>query len=462
MARFNRQLSDENTGRLMIQEVHPNCAEVFYIPPDHKLLAAGLDPSQSEKYKTLILCISGQDNFVEIFPINTLPKYDTFLKPKYKQIKSIVLRGFEYGNAPETEHEVMSILEELPSGFIKDYDYGLGFQKDYRFIVDAIEEIEGIYSIVISDEAEAKVVKEEGVCTIDTRVYNKIRKEINKVTNRAQASSRKVKSITAHNFLSYFLNDSSYPMKTLSIQNDTLHRLIAEDSSNMDLSIAEQKEVIQLVSKNKKAIAEGQPESLTKLHNDIELVTLEKLIEKYEEMLGKKLKEDHWQKLFSENPFILGLTFGCPIIKIQSHAFIGSKKLSGEGDKITDFLVKNSLTDNTAIFEIKKPNTTLFNKTPYRDGVYTPHSEFSGAITQLLDQQYQFQRSISLIKEASRVYDIETYAVHGVLIIGLTPGDIDQRKSLELFRGNSKGITIITFDELLERLKQLHLFLNAS
>lgn len=460
MARFNQQLSDEEIGKLIIKEIHPNYIEVFYIPPDYKLAEAGLDPNKAEKYKTLLLSISGQDNFVEIFPINTLPKHDEFLKPKYNQIRSIVLNGFDYGDAPQNQNEVMEILEELPLGFIKDYDYGLGFQKDYRFIVSAVEEIEGIHRIVISNETEPKAMIQEGVCTIDIRVYNKIRKEINKVTNRAQIYSRKVKAITAHNFLSYFLNDSEYPMKTFNVQNDTLHRLIVEDSNNMDLSIEEQKEAIQLVSKNKKAIAKQQPESLAKLHNDIELVTLERLIEKYEEMLGKKLREEHWQKLFSENPFILGLTFGCPIIKIQSHAFIGGKKLSGDGDKITDFLVKNSLTDNTAIFEIKKPSTTLFNKTPYREGVYTPHSEFSGAITQLLDQQYQFQKGILSIKEASRIYDLETYSVHGVLIIGLTPNDVDQKKSLELFRGNSKGITIITFDELLERLKQLYLFLT--
>jgi hypothetical protein len=68
-------------------------------------------------------------------------------------------------------------------------------------------------------------------------------------------------------------------------------------------------------------------------------------------------------------------------------------------------------------------------------------------------------KDIARIKENSRIYDLETYAVHGILVIGTTPEGPDQQKSFELFRGNSKDITIITFDELLAKLKILHEFL---
>jgi hypothetical protein len=69
--------------------------------------------------------------------------------------------------------------------------------------------------------------------------------------------------------------------------------------------------------------------------------------------------------------------------------------------------------------------------------------------------------NIARIKENSRIFDIESYAVHGVLVIGTTPADRDQQKSFELFRGNSKDITIITFNELLGKLKSLHDFLSS-
>jgi len=86
----------------------------------------------------------------------------------------------------------------------------------------------------------------------------------------------------------------------------------------------------------------------------------------------------------------------------------------------------------------------------------------TGAINQMLDQKNKFQREIAVIKDNSRNYNLESYAVHGVLVIGITPTEIDMQKSFELFRGNSKDISIITFDELYAKLKQLHIFLSAK
>lgn len=121
--------------------------------------------------------------------------------------------------------------------------------------------------------------------------------------------------------------------------------------------------------------------------------------------------------------------------------------------------MKNSLTDNTALIEIKTPQTKLLSKI-YRGGVYTPSPELAGSMNQLLDQKYQFEKNIANIKESSRIHDIETYAVHGCLIIGLTPKGMDEKKSFDIFRWNSKSVQVMSFDELLENLKQLRKFLE--
>ena len=189
---------------------------------------------------------------------------------------------------------------------------------------------------------------------------------------------------------------------------------------------------------------------------------LERLITRYEEMIGQKLKEQNWQVFFTENPFILSLAFGYPIIKVQDQASVGGRKLSGSGEKIADFLGKNSMTNNTAIFEIKTPQAGLLNKNPLRSGIYTPSSKLTGAINQALDQKYQFQTHIASVKHNSRIHDMESYSVHCCLIIGVTPSDEDQQKSFELFRGNSKYVEIVTFNELLEKLKQLRDFLEGQ
>lgn len=468
MAQIYRTAPSLPRGELVIEELSSNCVEVFYIPPAHKLIKNGINPDDAELYKTSIMIINGQDNYIIMYPIDTwnITPHSQLSKggiePKYKKIGVITLEGFGFGIA-ETAENVEELCKAFPSGFVQDYDFGLGLLDDCRFIVKAVEEIEGITIIAINKKAKSEISIAGGICTINFKEYDSMRKGINTITRRGQAAARKIKSIATHNLLSSFLKIPEYPQKTPLANNDTLYKMIDQTSGESDeLSKPDQEVIIKLISKNTKAIAEEQPEKLVKLRNDIELVSLEKLIENFEEMLKKNLREDKWQKLFNDNPFILGLAFGYPIIKIQEQAHVGGRKLSGSGEKITDFLVKNGISNNTALFEIKTPAATLLDNTAYRGNLYSPHKDLSGSINQMLDQKYKFQKEIATIKENTKNYGLETYSVHGVLIIGKMPLDDDRRKSFGLFRGNSKDITIITFDELLEKLKLLHKFLSST
>ena len=93
------------------------------------------------------------------------------------------------------------------------------------------------------------------------------------------------------------------------------------------LSDDEQAVVLGVFEKNVRSFAETKPEKLSKLQEDIELVTLETLIARYEEMITKKFNEDRWQNFLNENPFIMGLAFGYPIIKVQDQASVGGRKI---------------------------------------------------------------------------------------------------------------------------------------
>jgi hypothetical protein len=464
MARpFPNDIAKRPQGRLVIEEHHPGYNEVYFIPPDEALIEAGLDPAKAETYKKGILEINGQNDYITIFPINTLPTYNDFLQPKYANLISITLDGFEYGYA-ETQDEVIELLDVLPTCFVKDYDYGLGFRKDYRYIVDILEKM-NVQNLVISKKDNTAIDEKGTICTIKYSDFEQIRKTIDRITRESRTVSSEVKRISAHNVLAFSLKDETkYPQKDIRQQDGTLARLIAKSSPVLPVHLSknEQNDAIDLVRSNKEKMAKDQPAALVKLRNDIELVTLEQLIKTYEDMLGKNLKENRWTELFNENPFILTLAFGYPIIKIQDQASVGGRKVSGVGEKITDYLVKHGISNNAALFEIKTPGTKLLNKTPYRDGVYTPSSDLAGAINQMLDQKHKFQKEIATIKDNSRMYDLESYSVHGVLVIGTTPDNVDEQKSFELFRGNSKDIAIITFDELLEKLKHLKVFLHAD
>ena len=178
-------------------------------------------------------------------------------------------------------------------------------------------------------------------------------------------------------------------------------------------------------------------------------------------MVVKKLPEGRWQVFLNENPFILTLAFGYPVIKVHDQASVGGRTIFGTGEKIADFLVKNSMTNNVAIVEIKKPQTKLLNQRKVSDGVYAPSGELVGAMNQTLDQKHRLEQEIAQIKVNSRIYDIESYSLHCCLIVGTVPSGEDRLRSFEMFRGNSKDVEIITFDELLEKLKHLREFLNS-
>lgn len=466
MALGTLQSDPARDGTLEVDEVYPKFVEVYFVPPEDSLLAARLDPTNAKSHRTKLLDINGQDRSLTIYPIWTFGNKLDFLKPKYGKIRRITLTDIETsllwfdGDVPATSDEVVTVLENLPSAFTKNYAYGLGLAKPYRFIIDAVKTLSNCSEIVITNHHATGPAPDPNLFYIADEDFEQARRAMNSIDSLTQSAARAVKSTTAYNILAERLGVPKLDPKAGRHPYRRLFTAVAQGQE--DLSEEDQNAVINALSSHATDIAEDQPERLAKLRGDIELVTLESLIRRYEKMLGTKLVEGRWQEFFNENPFVLNMAFGYPIIKVRDQASVGGRKLSGDGEKITDFLVKNSLTNNTAIFEIKTPQTAILNKTPFRDGVFTPSADLSGSINQALDQKYQFQRQIAQIKDNTRLYDIESYAVHCCLVIGKTPEGDDQKKSFELFRRNSKDVEIVTFDELLEKLRQLNAFLRTA
>lgn len=459
-------------GELAIKQLSPNSVEVYYLPPTENIARAGLDPEDESGHRVKLLLIDDQDRSITIFPINTLAGKDDFLEPKYRKIERITLNdtasfSFRFETifdepdfqppVPSTTADVIEILEDLPSGFTKDYDFGLGLAKDYRVIIRAVETLSDCTDLIISSTHPTGI--DQGAFYISEADFQEMVTAINRITRRAQAASHSVKSATAFNILAKRLGVPEVQVRT---GRHPLSRLLIRAAEGLDsLPEEEQAALLDAIEQNTQSFARAEPKKLAKLKNDFELLALESLIKRFEEMIGRRLTESQWQAFFNANPFILSLAFGYPVIKIQDQASVGGHKLSGSGQKITDFLIKNSLTNNTAIVEIKTPQTELLNKKAFRDGIYTPSGEFSGAINQALDQKYRFQSEIAQIKVNSRLYDIESYAVHCCLLVGITPTGNDRLKSFELFRRNSKDVEIVTFNELLVKAKQLHAFLAS-
>ncbi|MDX5962334.1 Shedu immune nuclease family protein [Rhodococcus opacus] len=150
--------------------------------------------------------------------------------------------------------------------------------------------------------------------------------------------------------------------------------------------------------------------------------------------------------------------FGTPMVSFQSSASVGGVGFAGSGGKVADYLLKNPLTNNVALVEIKKPSTSLLNTKEYRGGVFGPSKDLDGAVTQVMDQAYQLMTSFAGLKLASRA-NLEAYAVSCFVVIGRTPSSDDEQKSFEMYRANSRNVKIVTYDEILEQLKLLRKFL---
>src|SRR5690606_8867290 len=127
MALGFRQHDPARDGTLEVDEVHPNYVEVYFVPPEHSLLAANLDPNKAKRYRTKLLDINGQHKFLTIHPITTFGDKSAFLKPKYGQVERITLDRTDIifpgidGAVPTEPEGVLDVLENLPSAFTKDY-----------------------------------------------------------------------------------------------------------------------------------------------------------------------------------------------------------------------------------------------------------------------------------------------------------------------------------------------------
>ncbi len=450
-------------GTIDLKKTDPNVIEVYFVPLKDSLIAAGLSLENTDQYRTKLLKIDEQKRCLTIHPLSS--KFDEFLKPKYEKVRYITLpftdikfSGFNK-IAQIGFSGVLDVLDKLPPGLTKNYGFGLGLAREYRFIIDAVEELSDCTELVITREHVTGLSADnDEIFYISMDDFDKARLAINRIDRNVQEAKLTVKRTKAYNILAERLGK---PKREPNIGRAFYRKLFTKlAQGNVELSEKDLNEIIGVVNDQTSSIAKENPKKFAKLRADIDLVNLEQLIKRYEEMLTKRNRESKWQKFFNDNPFILNMAFGYAVIKVQEQASVGGNKLSGDGIKIADFLVKNKLTNNTAIVEIKTPQTPIVSKQEYRDGVYTPSSHLSGAINQVLDQKYQFEKQIAQIKDNSRLRDIESYAVHCCLIVGQTPKGDNEQKSFEMFRRNSKNVEIVTFDELLEKLKQLRIFLQ--
>lgn len=419
-------------------------------------VAANLTANFQAGHRQLLARYDRAADTIETYPMTLTVGSPYFLHPKYDVLKTINFEGHGclddgFGNF---DIEVLT----MPPGFVKDIFAGFGANYDLRFIIDELERAGGFTELVLSQYLHSSAYGTTAHIVYDA--FDKWRRAIKRSHSRALLFGNSAKRDYLRVVLASELGLTAQPSRTGLKPADLADSVLSALSlPGRQPPVAAASDVVKAVRKNRSGLKAREAELLA-LNREIELLTLEELIARLEEHMAKKLNEAFWQKFLSDNPFIVRLAFGLPIAIFGEQLAVGGVKFDGTGGKIADYLLRAGAYGNMAIIEIKKPDSKLMSAKPYRGGVYAPDKEIAGAVNQVLDQRYQLQMEINNKKVASGHFDIFTYAIQGLVIAGRDIDDADQRKSFELFRNGLKDVTVITFSELLMKLKALHAFLT--
>lgn len=166
--------------------------------------------------------------------------------------------------------------------------------------------------------------------------------------------------------------------------------------------------------------------------------------------------EELWQRTFAQHSFVLSQLLAYPVVIIRGKAYVGGKRVNNTHGNLVDFLGRVPSSGAAVLMEIKTPQTDLLAK-EYRQDVFPPSIHVTGAISQVLEYRE------TLLQEMHQVLQGQSTGITPcdpkcVVIIGSAQRDLSsesRKRSFERFRERLVGVTVVTFDEVFERVSKL-------
>jgi hypothetical protein len=414
-----------------------------------------------KKVQTKALLARVRANELTMLPlVSAAHREHEFLRPKYGGIDSIRIpatatkKGWR---VPPTVEKFNKMIAQLPVGFSRYAQRGLGFRWEYRLIAEAIEESTDATSIVLEAGDGASLSGKEFILGFER--FSQIRKAIDNITERARERSMTERVHFVFNELLHVADPDAFPRRQRKPKTGEIYELIQLSSRDVKRSEKDRSAAADLVRQDAPTMAKENPGALLELKSEIERVTLGELIAKFEGLIAKGSTEPVWQQFFEANPFVLSIAFPYPVILVQGQAHVGGTQVDGSGESIADFLFRQRLTGGVAIFEIKAAKTPILHADPFR---HAPNKILCGAISQVLDQRSELIKNFNARSQAPGLADTHVGHVHCLVIAGSNPDTSERRRSLDLFRNATKDVAVVTFDELLEKLKAIHGLMSGA
>jgi len=171
-------------------------------------------------------------------------------------------------------------------------------------------------------------------------------------------------------------------------------------------------------------------------------------------------EEKVWQYFFEKNQWIFGYGLDYRYQEIlQREVHLSDAELDGSNTVIGDYLLGDNFF--TTFVELKKPSTPLFGKKGNRSNSWKLSNDLIESVSQILE--HKASGLIRLDKQQfikGEPVNQKAYDSRVILIIGdwkelenssNTLEKEIKKKTLELFRMDSRNVEILTFDELYER-----------
>ena len=219
------------------------------------------------------------------------------------------------------------------------------------------------------------------------------------------------------------------------------------------------KELLKLITQTdsiealKKCLSDLQDENIQHLTTSLSIEKLQRVSSLIKDNLNNH-NEEFWQStVFNEHQWVLAQIFACPCTILKGKAYVGGKGINNSGGNICDFIYQNRLSQNVALIEIKTPCTSIIGD-QYRN-TYSFSYELSGAVNQVITYRDKLTKDYYSLCH-SETEKFKVLSPQCVVIIGkMSAMDNNQKATFENYRHSLSNVTIITFDELYERISDL-------
>ncbi|QSN63514.1 MULTISPECIES: Shedu immune nuclease family protein [unclassified Caballeronia] len=413
----------------------------------------------TEKWPLVATLTAG---YVRMYPAFSNPHAQRYLTPKHHPLRYVEYRDGDGHEIPSTADEAIEeITSRLPWGIFKRPEEGLGFAKELEHVVRTIGRLPNIQAMIVVSDGSSRLAESEVFVSEDD--MDSLRRAMNRIDRRKREGISREKSSFVFNHLLVKLDPAHFG-RIGYLPADSAPRSASGAFSRQATRLRRQADAaaVARVRDSLPSLAAESPAVLMQLRAEIEKVTLSEMIEKFDRLLNEDLPESRWQAFFEAHQFILEMVFARPVqlVATQFHAQVAS--LTGSGAQIGDFLFRRT-GRGLAIVEIKKPATQLVSTTPYRNmTVFAPSKELSGAVIQVLYQQSAIRTNWLAHQSTSNLRNASPDAISCIIIAGRLPTEENQQRSFDVFRNACKDVEVLTFDEMLAKLRHVRDQLGGS